>query len=86
MSKRVEVILATIALGLLLNAAVGFYHILKPRPAVAQGALTHVDISQIGGKPFDVYTWDDGTASPRVIIDRAIGGGQSNPLYVKQVP
>ena len=88
MSKRLEVIFAAIALGLLLNAAVGFYQIVRPVPARAQdqAALTDVNITQIGGKPFDVYQWDDGTASPRVVIDRAVGGSEENPLFVKQLP
>jgi hypothetical protein len=87
MSKRLEAIFAAIALGLLLNAAIGFYHILRPTPAVAaQGSLTDVNVSQIGGKPLDVYQWDDGTASQRVVIDRAIGGNEKSPLYVKMVP
>ncbi len=86
MSKRLELIFAVIALGLLLNAAVGFYQILRPVPATAQDTLTDVNITQIGGKPFDVYQWDDGTASPRVVIDRAVGGSEENPLFVKQVP
>jgi hypothetical protein len=86
MSKRLEVILAVIALGLLLNAAVGFYEILRPAPAVAQEGVTDVNIRLIGGKPFDVYQWDDGTASPRVVIDRAIGGSEESPLFVKMIP
>ncbi|MFN2432573.1 MAG: hypothetical protein ABR599_07125 [Gemmatimonadota bacterium] len=86
MSKRLEVILSAIALGLLLNAAVGFAHLLRPSPATAQGALTEVNLTQIGGKPLDVYSWSDGTASPRVVVDPAVGGGEEVPLFVKISP
>ena len=86
MSRRLEIVFAAIALGLVLNAAVGFYEMLKPTPATAQGALTDVNIVQIGGTPLDVYKWDDGTASPRVVLDRAVGGNQEFPLFVKMAP
>ena len=88
MSRRLEIVFALIACGLLLNAGVGIANLLRPVPANAQAqqAVTDVNITQIGGRPFDVYNWDDGTASPRVVIDRAVGGGEGAPLYVKTVP
>ena len=45
---------AAIALGLLLNAAIGVVRIFHPEPAVAQAALTDVNLVQISGKPLDV--------------------------------
>ena len=88
MSKRLEIIFAAIALGLLLNSAVGFYRIVRPVTATAQEQTgpTDVNITHIGGKPFDVYQWDDGTASPRIVFDRAVGGSKENPIYVREVP
>lgn len=77
---------AAIALGLLLNAAIGVVRIFHPEPAVAQAALTDVNLVQISGKPLDVYQWSDGTASPRVVLDTAIGGSEEYPLYVRTAP
>ncbi|MFN2432574.1 MAG: hypothetical protein ABR599_07130 [Gemmatimonadota bacterium] len=86
MSKRLEVVLSVIALGLLLNAAASFAHLFRPAPATAQATLSDVNVTHIGGSPLDVYEWDDGTASPRIVVDRAVGGGEGAPLFVKITP
>jgi hypothetical protein len=80
------VIAVSIALGLFLNAAVGVFRLLEPRSAVAQAALTDVNLVQVAGRPLDVWNWDDGTASPRVILDTSVGGSIEFPVYVKIAP
>ena len=87
MRTRAELVVgAAIALGLFLNAVVGLVRVLEPETAVAQSALTDVNLVQVNGKPIDVWDWNDGTASPRVIIDTAAGGSEEFPVWVKMAP
>jgi hypothetical protein len=86
MTKRLEWLAGAIALGLLLNAAVGFYRILEPAPATAQAALTDVNLVRVGGKPLNVLEFEDGSAALRVIVDRAAAGSQEYPFFVKIAP
>jgi hypothetical protein len=86
MSKRMELVAALIALGLFLNAFVGFYRIVRPVAARAQSAITDVNVVRVGGQPLSVVSFSDSTAAPRAVIDLAAGGSQAFPVFVKMTP
>ena len=86
MTKRLEFLLGTVAVGLFLNAGVAFLHLIAPDEATAQAAVQDVNVVQMGGKPLDVYLWDDGTVSQRVILEDEVMGSTRTPMFVKIAP